>query len=196
MDNLKEFLNEIQEKKNNALATNELNRQLINRKNILDLKILVVLDVSGSISMDDFSNFMVQLNKLRGISIVKVVEVDTEVVAFYDYFKTNQSAVARLMGGGFTRLGAGINLANEIKAEAILVMTDGFVQDKEEVLDPKIPVGYVLTADGAKPYEFGNVIKKLPRTSSRKKEDDDYVKVEDGENLGDFEKELEDELIQ
>lgn len=155
----KDFLFKIQ--KNKVVATESYDSSLVSdRKNVLDLKILVCIDISGSISSRQFSQFMQQIDAIKGLSMVKVIEIDDQIVAMYDYFKVNKSQIVRLKGGGGTVFGEAFEAAKKIKPDAILFMTDGFVAD--EVRNPGIPTGWVLTSDGQKPYGFGEVVLKLP----------------------------------
>lgn len=135
-------------------------KDLEGRKNILNLKILVCVDISGSISPTQYAQFMRQIDAIKGLSVVKVLETDSRVVALYDYSKANKSKVLRLMGGGGTEFYEAFEMAKQIKPDAILFMTDGEVFDS--VRDPKIPTGWVLTSYGQKPYGFGEVVLTLP----------------------------------
>lgn len=157
----KDFLYKIQKTKSNPEGTS-LKLTQAGRKNVLDLKILVCLDVSGSISSTQFKQFMDQIDQIKGLSIVKVLETDDKVVALYNYEKKNeQSRVVRLLGGGGTAFTEAFSIARKINPDAILFMTDGFVSDN--VKDPGIPTGWILTHDGETPYNFGEVILKLPK---------------------------------
>lgn len=131
------------------------------RKNVLNLKIIVIVDVSGSISRTQFCAFMSQINLIRGLSQVKVLEADTKVVAVYDYFKVNQNQVMRLQGGGGTDLVSAFEMAKKTKCDALLCMTDGC--DMRNVKDPGIPVAWVLTQHGVKPYSWGTVCAKVDK---------------------------------
>lgn len=157
----KDFLTKIQKKKNiKDVGAGLLDGSLEDRKNVLDLNIAVGLDVSGSISRADFNLFMAQLDAIKGLSRVKVIEVDTEVVAVYDYYKTSQNRVARLGGGGGTYFGEAFNLFKKLKPDAILFMTDGDAAGT--VSDPGIPTGWILTDQHCKPpYSFGDVVVRL-----------------------------------
>lgn len=156
----KDFLINIQRsKKQRDISDNIIDAVLEDRKNVLDLNILVCLDVSGSISRTQFAQFMAQIDAIKGLSRVKVIEVDTKVVAYYDYFRTNQNKVARLRGGGGTNFVEAFAKAKQIKPDAILFMTDGF--DSGTVQDPKIPVGWILTRGGRTPYSWGEVVVNL-----------------------------------
>lgn len=160
----KDFLYEVQKKKDkqDARLVGVKSDILEARKNVLDLKILVGVDVSGSISERQFRQFMRQIDAIRGLSMVKVIEIDTKIVAMYDYFRINPASVCRLMGGGGTEFREFFQKAKEIKPDAILFMTDGEVFDK--VSDPGIPTGWILTAGGRKPYGFGKVVLELPQS--------------------------------
>jgi predicted metal-dependent peptidase len=153
------FLMRIQKKKNKDPFSGEILKEQTGRKNVLDLNILVMVDVSGSISVAQFKQFMSQIDAIKGLSRVKVMEVDTQVVAFYDYFKTGKPSVFRLGGGGGTEFSTAFVKAKKINPDAILFMTDGFVFNN--VNSPGIPVGWVITSDGKKPYNFGEVVVKL-----------------------------------
>lgn len=158
--NAKDFLVKIQKSKDTSnVSQGVLDAVIGERKNVLDLNIAVGLDVSGSISRNDFIKFMAQLDAIKGLSRVKVIEVDTEIVAMYDYFKTHQNRIARLGGGGGTYFGPAFTKFKQLKPDAILFMTDGDVAG--HVSDPGIPTGWIMTNDSSPPYGFGEVIVRL-----------------------------------
>ena len=161
IDGAKEFLYKIQENKKSDESFSLSND---GRKNILDLKILVCLDISGSISPVQFKQFMAQVDLIKGLSTVKVLETDDKAVALYDYFKTKEKArIIRILGGGGTAFTDAFNLAKKMEPDAVLFMTDGMVSDN--VKDPGIPTGWILTHDGQIPYKFGDLVLKLPPPS-------------------------------
>lgn len=158
--NAKEFLVNIQKSKDTcSVSRGVLDAVIEERKNVLDLNIAVGLDVSGSITRADFNKFMAQLDAIKGLSRVKVIEVDTEIVAMYDYFKASQNRVARLGGGGGTFFGHAFARFKELRPDAILFMTDGDVAG--QVSDPGIPVGWIMTNSSSPPYGFGEVVVRL-----------------------------------
>lgn len=157
-DPVKDFLFNIQD--NKTTEESQLKDTENKRRNILSLKILVGMDNSGSISPAIFSKFMKQLELIRGLSIVKVIEIDSKITAIYDYHFGKNNKVCRLKGGGSTEFFAAFEAAKKIKPDAILFMTDGDVFDT--VTDPGIPTGWILTADGVHPYGFGKVVTRLP----------------------------------
>lgn len=158
----KDFLYRVQRKKPDAtLGAAELD----GRKNILNLKIITMVDISGSIHAGQYAQFMQQIDAIKGLSVIKVLETDDRVVALYDYVKTAPSRVARLRGGGGTAFYEAFEYAKQMKPDAILFMTDGEVFD--QVANPGIPTGWVLTHNGRMPYGFGEVVLRLPDPSKR-----------------------------
>ncbi len=158
--NAKDFLVKIQKSKDMSnVSKGVLEASIEERKNVLDLNIAVGLDVSGSISRDDFNKFMAQLDAIKGLSRVKVIEVDTEIVAMYDYYKTQQNRVARLGGGGGTQFASAFAKFKQLKPDAILFMTDGDVAGS--CADPGIPTGWIMTNSSSPPYGFGEVVVRL-----------------------------------
>lgn len=158
--NAKDFLIKIQQNKDlSKLSKGILSSTIQERKNVLDLNIAVGLDVSGSISRSTFVLFMKQLDAIKGLSRVKVVEIDTQIVAVYDYELTKQNRIARLKGGGGTHFSPAFNLFQKLKPDAILFMTDGYVAGS--CSDPQIPTGWIMTNNNPPPYGFGEVIVRL-----------------------------------
>jgi predicted metal-dependent peptidase len=153
------FLYAIQRRKH-ATGVAVASGEAEDRKNVLDLNILIGVDVSGSISATQFKQFMRQIDAIRGLSRVRIVEIDSEIVAFYDYFRLNGARVVRLGGGGGTAFEKAFAMARRLRPDAILFMTDGMVADT--VQSPGIPTGWVLTNDGVQPYGFGTVVVRLP----------------------------------
>lgn len=160
-DDVKDFLFKIQKEVHRKQKGPSLKDVEDARRNILNLKIVVGLDISGSISESQFKQFMAQLDLIRGLSVIKVLETDTKVVAMYDYFKGGTNRVCRLQGGGGTEFKEAFQVAKQLEPDAILFMTDGEVFDS--VKDPKIPTGWILTHNGRHPYGFGKVLATLPQ---------------------------------
>ena len=162
----KDFLFQVQKKKNKKTDTiTDLTKDLADRKNVLDLKIAVIVDISGSISSRQFKMFMEVLDQIKGLSQVKVIEIDTKIVAMYNYFKLRPDEVnriVRLQGGGGTEFREAFTVIEKINPDATLVLTDGEIFDS--VRSCTSPVGWILTQDGVKPtnYPFGEVIMRLP----------------------------------
>ena len=158
--NLPQFLGNIQKQKMKAQKNKGFDVARIEqeRKNILDLNLVVGIDCSGSISSTMFNDFIVQLNHIKGMSRIKVVEVSDIIEAVYDFSRRN-SKVVRLKGGGGNGEHKFFPLAKEMKPDAILYMTDGYCTDAK---NPGIPTAWILTANGKQPYSWGEVVGQLP----------------------------------
>jgi predicted metal-dependent peptidase len=158
--NLGVFLGAIQNKKLKSKGGMgaDLAKVEMERKNVLDLNIVVGIDVSGSINASMFKDFMTQLNQIKGMSRIKVVEVGDKIEAVYDFTKPS-SRVARLGGGGGNGEQIFFPMAKKMKPDAILYMTDGFCMPAS---DPGIPVGVILTAQGHQPYPWCSTVGRLP----------------------------------
>ena len=157
---LGEFLGGIQQKKLKAKSSSglDLARIELERKNILDLNLVVGIDVSGSISSSMFKDFMVQLNEIKGMSRIKVIEVGDKIEAVYDFSRPS-SRIARLGGGGGNGEHLFFPMAKRMSPDAILYMTDGYCMPAD---DPRIPTGWILTARGKEPYGWGSFVGRLP----------------------------------
>jgi predicted metal-dependent peptidase len=182
----KDFLYDIQGKKNLELPS-----VLKDRKNVLDLRIVVLLDVSGSISLEVYQSFMEQLNKIKGLSRVRVCEFSTEVSAMYDYFATDQSEVMRLTGGGGTLFAPAFEQAKKLKPDACIIFTDGD-NFEEELNDPEIPTGLVLTEGGKHNYDWMKLLTTVPASQKKVTEEEEALK-QDLDSDNDTLKDLEDE---
>lgn len=158
--NLPSYLGEIQARKLKSKSSQGFDMAGIemDRKNIFDLNLLIGIDVSGSISASMFKDFMTQLNEVKGMSRIKVIEVGDKIEAIYD-FTTPKNKVVRLGGGGGNGEHLFFPLAKKFAPDAIIYMTDGFCT---HATDPKIPTAWILTQNGKQPYDWGTVVGRLP----------------------------------
>lgn len=158
--NLPNFLGNIQKQKMSAQKNRGLTMATfeMERKNMLDLNLVVGVDCSGSISQAMFKSFMTQVNQIKGMSRIKVVEVSDIIEAVYDFTRP-RSEVVRLKGGGGNGENLFFPLAKKMKPDAILYMTDGYCVPAH---NPHIPTAWILTKDGTKPYDWGEVVCHLP----------------------------------
>lgn len=160
-NNLKNFLTGIQKSKKDSKSSIGAS-VLEDRKNVLDLNILVVVDMSGSIGDAQFNQFMRQLHEIKGISRIKVAEYDDDVRALYDFTFLEQGRdIVRQNGTGGNYEPAVFRYIEKLKPDAVLFMTDGYVCSAR-VANPGMPIGYILTKNGVKPYDFGEVVITLP----------------------------------
>lgn len=161
-DTLKDFLYKVQKNRDRKdVEAGVLVKEKEERKNILNLKIVVCVDISGSISKEQYNSFMNQLNKIRGMSMVKVIETDTDICAVYDYYKSQHSRVVKLGGGGGTSFINAFTLAQKCNPDAIVFLTDG--DDDGQCKKPEVPVAWVVTAHGHAPYDWGKVVAKVDK---------------------------------
>lgn len=158
--NLSSFLGNIQKAKmkSNKSKGLDLARLEMERKNVLDLNLVVGVDCSGSISTAMFQDFMTQLNMIKGMSRIKVVEVSDIIEAVYDF--TKKGKIARLRGGGGNGEDLFFPMAKKMNPDAIIYMTDGYCIGG--VNNPQIPTAWILTANGRKPYDWGFEVGRLP----------------------------------
>lgn len=156
MKDLKEFLFGVQKKldSKDSMIPGEQDR-----KNVLNLKILVMIDVSGSIDRQTYNMFIKQVNKIKGLSVIKIMEMDTDVVALYSFSKLNKNTIARLNGGGGTDFFLPFKEAVQLKPDAILCFTDGEVSKTPKTSSNGIPTAWVLSQEGGRPYDFGEVVR-------------------------------------
>lgn len=132
------------------------------RKNLLDLNVVVGVDISGSISHEMYAEMMRALRAIRGASRMKVIEVDDDVRAMYDLssWETRPKSVVRLTKTGGNGENILMPLVRRIRPDAFLYMTDGHVVPAD---NPGVPTGWILTAAGVRPYSWGEVVGRLSR---------------------------------
>ena len=156
MKDLREFLYGVQKKIDSK--TSKIPGEL-DRKNVLSLKILVMIDVSGSIDVTTYNMFIKQINKIKGLSVIKIMEMDTEVTAFYSFQKLKNPTLIKLNGGGGTDFHTPFKEAVKLKPDAILCFTDGDVCKTPGTNANGIPTGWILSEEGGRPYNFGEVVR-------------------------------------
>lgn len=157
---LRDFLYGVQEEKDSG-QDDKKSSQFDDRKNILNLKIVVCVDVSGSIRNEQYRSFMYSLDKIRGLSMIKVIETDDVVVSMYDYFKNRTGKVFNFKGGGGTNFEAAMQKATKMKPDAIVLFTDG--ADRGNLSDPYIPTAVVLTKEGECKYGWMKVCSRVDK---------------------------------
>jgi predicted metal-dependent peptidase len=157
---LRDFLYNVQDDKDSK-QENELTSQFDDRKNILNLKIVVCIDISGSISNEQYRSFMTSLDRIRGLSMIKVIETDTKVVSMYDYFKNRTGKVFNFKGGGGTNFSEAMQKSSLMKPDAIVLFTDG--ADSGNLTELDIPTAVVLTKDGSCRYEWMQVCSRVDK---------------------------------
>lgn len=167
MNKLKNFLTTIQKTKKNAPISNNLS-VLEDRKNMLDLNIFIMVDMSGSISNQQFNQFISSVREIKGLSRVIIAEYDTEVRALYNLEALEKyKPIYRQPGSGGNYELSVFSYIKKLNPDAVLHMTDGGVMGPTPK-KPDCPIGYILSSNGHKPYDFGEVLLKLPSTNLSK----------------------------
>ncbi|GGN87143.1 hypothetical protein GCM10010112_69450 [Actinoplanes lobatus] len=113
-------------------------------------RLVVAVDTSGSVSTADIAAFFAEIHGMwrRGADIT-VLEADAEVHREYQY---RGRAPAAVTGRGGTCLRPVLLRANELAADGLVYLTDGHAPSPCELcVRPRMPVLWVLTADGVAP---------------------------------------------
>ncbi|MBO3742972.1 vWA domain-containing protein [Actinoplanes flavus] len=113
-------------------------------------RLVVAVDTSGSVSTADIAAFFAEIHGMwrRGADIT-VLEADAEVHREYRY---RGRAPAAVTGRGGTCLRPVLVRANELAADGLVYLTDGHAPSPCELcVRPRMPVLWVLTADGVAP---------------------------------------------
>ncbi|MBW6437155.1 hypothetical protein KZ829_25755 [Actinoplanes hulinensis] len=113
-------------------------------------RLVVAVDTSGSVSTADIAAFFAEIHGMwrRGADIT-VLEADAEVHREYQY---RGRAPAAVTGRGGTCLRPVLVRANELAADGLVYLTDGHAPSPCELcVRPRMPVLWVLTADGVAP---------------------------------------------
>lgn len=99
-------------------------------------KLLIALDVSGSISSEAISYFLGVVNSAfkYGITEIEVIQFETSVTASQTLNRAIKDTIA--VGRGGTDFQAPVDYAAERDYDGLVILTDG------EAPEPKIPVGF------------------------------------------------------
>ncbi|MFA4973001.1 MAG: VWA-like domain-containing protein [bacterium] len=126
-------------------------------RNPIDPFVVVAVDVSGSISNEQASDFVADIRALlEGLHvIVRLIAVDTEV-RYDQVLKPGEPVPERLPGGGGTNFKPFFHMMSEesIPPEVVAFLTDGYAYYPDEA--PAFPVVWVLTPEHERP-PFGEI---------------------------------------
>lgn len=124
-------------------------------------RLLVALDTSGSIPAGQLADFFLEIYQLwRTGAELTLVECDDQIRARYPY---RGQAVTEINGRGETAFDEPIKLANELRVDGLIYLTDGF-GPVPEVL-PRIPILWVISRDGIN--DRGRIWQELPGRKTR-----------------------------
>ena len=143
-----------------TLTRKKINRryglQCSGKRTSPDLKLAVVIDVSGSMS-DKLIEVYSELRSMHGsCQNITVYEVDTQLQRKYEYDPNSQFEV---VGLGGTLYNPGIEAAMQDEVDAILYIGDMDCYDNEQINDPGIPFMWVCMTEQAPPADFGFRVK-------------------------------------
>lgn len=111
--------------------------------------ILVVLDVSGSMSDEEI---LYGLNETRAIAEkagagVKIIQIDTEPKLVEDFDPKSKKFTRRGFGGTFMYPAIDFAMKNNVRFDAIVIITDGYVEQTWDSTVPKVPIIWLVTQD-------------------------------------------------
>lgn len=122
-----------------------------------ELTLGVCVDSSGSISDEDFQQFLTEISRVSKLC-QKVILIDADCeVQNIDVIKKNKPLKLERHGYGGTAYQPAISKCLEYKADAIVYFGDGGASDIPE--NPGIPFLWVLVGNDNPPANFGGVIR-------------------------------------
>lgn len=110
-------------------------------------RILIAIDTSGSIGVDDLRSFFGEIFHIwRAGAQVEVVECDTKIYNRYTYRGRTPDAV---QGRGGTDFGEPLRLAARERPDALIYFTDGYALPPD--MPMRVPVLWVISPKGLDP---------------------------------------------
>jgi len=111
--------------------------------------VLVIIDVSGSMSNEDI---LYGLNEIRAISEnagagVKIMQVDTVPKLVEDFDPKANTFTRRGFGGTYLYPAVKFAMENKVKFNAIIMITDGYVESVWDGRIPKVPFIWLVTVN-------------------------------------------------
>ena len=134
------------------------------------IRLAVGIDTSGS-TMGDRSKFLGELHSLIksfGLFDLHIIECDAEVGAYKHYTQDDNlefeidNGEYTMSGGGGTAMLPIYNyiLDNQIECDAIVIMTDGYIDHIPNNPIPSLPTLWIITKDGTEDFcDWGQKIK-------------------------------------
>jgi|SaaInlStandDraft_4_1057021.scaffolds.fasta_scaffold18190_2 predicted metal-dependent peptidase len=111
--------------------------------------ILVILDVSGSMSDEEL---LYGLNETRAIAEkagagVKIMQVDTEPKLVEEFDPKAKNFTRRGFGGTYLYPAVEFAMENKVRFDAIVMVTDGYIEQNWDGKIPKVPFIWLVTQD-------------------------------------------------
>lgn len=126
--------------------------QCAGKKTDPDLKLAVIIDVSGSMTSLLAEVYSELASMYTTCKKLTVYEVDTQLVRKYEYDPNESPSCA---GGGGTLYNPGIEAALEDQVDAMLYIGDMDCFDNEQIKDPEVPFMWVCMTQQEPPANFG-----------------------------------------
>lgn len=120
-----------------------------------------IIDTSGSISEEDFSQFVTEIDKVLkqfkpesiGVSQFDHMYHGTEIVD-----ATTDLRKLKIKGGGGTRIDSTLKAVSEMPSKCLIIFTDGYL-DTSQLVEPKMPVVWAIYNNENFKEPFGKQIK-------------------------------------
>lgn len=121
--------------------------------------IAVAVDTSGSVTDEQFTAFLTEINAIHERLKPKkltVIDFDTRIHEEHVLTQGDNPARIKFHGRGGTCIEPVIDWAAEHKPNVLVIFTDGYFYQYD--LDPKVPVIWVINNNGNFKYPYGKVI--------------------------------------
>jgi predicted metal-dependent peptidase len=120
------------------------------------LHLAVVIDTSGSITEDELTQFVAEIDRMTKNNVkVTVIECDAEVQNTYDFEKIKCLKNLKLTGRGGTMFQPAFDKATSLDIDGLIYLTDGVNGDHSTLKKPKYPVMWAILKGYSKPYDWG-----------------------------------------
>ncbi len=119
------------------------------------ISLMAVIDTSGSIDEFELAAIARELNSLKNVAEMLIVECDADVKRTYRF----QGGIENVLGGGGTDFRPALEkeFLGKHRPDLVVYFTDGYGAAPKHA--PAVPVVWCLSANGRKPATWGRVIK-------------------------------------
>lgn len=125
------------------------------RKKAPELVLTLLLDESGSVCNEQFTQFWAEIEKIAPLAAtINIVNFDAKVNSVYEYKKNMK---IKRTGCGGTMFAPAFEKAKELKSDAVICFTDGYPCDT--ITKPSFPVLWASTSADERPFDFGDFLR-------------------------------------